>query len=204
MDGRYVVYLNEGEVANLRLSNTYKNILLRTDTENQDPAEREYAIDKYRAAVMFLKNIEKRRSTVLRVTEAIMDYQREFLDKGVEALRPLALSEIAERVGMHESTISRVTSSKYVDTPQGLFELKYFFSSSIESNDGEAASSRSIKNKIRELIDSESPCHPLSDDKIAKILILQGFTIARRTVAKYREQLKILPTNLRRQGENNR
>jgi RNA polymerase sigma-54 factor len=199
IDGRYVTYLNEGDVANLRLSSTYRNILLRDDV-NQDPKEREYALDKFRAAVMFIKNIEKRRNTVLRVTEAIMEYQKEFLEHGVESLRPLSLAEIADRVGMHESTISRVTSGKYVDTPQGLLELKYFFSSSIQSDDGEAASSRSIKSKIRELIDAEDPRRPLSDDKIAQQLQKLGFSIARRTVAKYREQLKILPTSMRRQS----
>ena len=132
--------------------------------------------------VMFMRNVEKRRNTVLRVTEAIVDYQREFLEHGVEALRPLALSEIADRVSMHESTISRVTSSKYVDTPQGLFELKYFFSSAIETRGGEAASSRAIKNKISEVVENEDKRKPLSDDKIAKLLKSQGFSIARRTV----------------------
>lgn len=197
VDGRFVTYLNEGEVAHLRINNTYRDILLR-DKQGANREEREYAIDKFRAAVMFIKNVEKRRNTVLRVTESIMEHQREFLERGVEALRPLALSEIAEKVGMHESTISRVTSSKYVDTPQGLFELKYFFSSAIESADGAATSSRSIRQKIGEMIGAENPERPLSDDKIAKTLIGQGFSIARRTVAKYREQLRILPTNLRR------
>lgn len=197
MDGEYVCYLHEGEVAHLRLNNKYKEILLG-DPEGQDPTEREYALDKYRAAVMFLKNIEKRRSTILRVTESIMEYQREFLERGVEALRPLALSEIAERVSMHESTISRVTSGKYVDTPRGLFELKFFFSSAIEAEDGEAVSSRAIRRKIKELIDAEDRKKPLSDDRIAKILQGEGFSIARRTVAKYRTQMNILPTNLRR------
>ncbi len=200
IDGRYVTYLNEGDVAHLRLSSTYRNILLREDVENQDPKEREYALDKFRAAVMFIKNIEKRRNTVLRVTEAIMEYQKEFLEHGVESLRPLSLAEIADRVGMHESTISRVTSGKYVDTPQGLLELKFFFSSAIQSDDGEAASSRAIKSKIRELIDAEDSRRPLSDDKIAQQLQTLGFSIARRTVAKYREQLKILPTSMRRQS----
>jgi len=198
---QYVTYLNEGRVAHLHLNSVYKDILIRSGDPNQDPKAREYALDKYRSAVMFIKNVEKRRNTVLRVTEAIMDYQREFLERGVEALRPLSLNEIATRVGMHESTISRVTSSKYVDTPRGLFELKFFFSSAIESRHGEAASSRSIKQKIQELIAAENPKHPLSDDKIATVLKAEGFSIARRTIAKYREQLKILPTNMRRQSK---
>lgn len=198
MDGKYVTYLNEGEVAHLHLNREYKNILL-DDSKDQDPKIREYALEKYRAAAMFIKNVERRRNTVLRVTEAIMEYQHEFLEKGVEALRPLALSEIAERVELHESTVSRVTSNKYVDTPQGMFLLKYFFSSAIESQGGDATSSRSIKQKIQEMIDNEDPKKPLSDDKVAKALKAEGFSIARRTVAKYREQMKILPTNLRKQ-----
>jgi RNA polymerase sigma-54 factor len=198
---QYVTYLNEGRVAHLHLNSAYKDMLIRGDDPSQDPKAREYALEKYRSAVMFIKNVEKRRNTVLRVTEAIMEYQREFLEKGVEALRPLALSEIATRVGMHESTISRVTSNKYVDTPRGLFELKFFFSSAIESRHGEAASSRSIKQKIQELIAAENPKRPLSDDKIAQALKAEGFSIARRTIAKYREQLKILPTNLRKQNK---
>jgi RNA polymerase sigma-54 factor len=199
IDGKYICYLNEGQIAHLRLSNTYKEILM-SDAPGRDPKEKEYALEKYRAAVMFIKNIEKRRSTVLKVTQAIMDYQQEFLEHGVEALRPLALSEIANVVSMHESTISRVTSTKYVDTPQGLFQLKFFFSSAIESNSGEAASSRSIKQMIQELVNSEDPKRPLSDDKIASLLLKSGFSIARRTVAKYREQLRILPTNMRRKA----
>jgi RNA polymerase sigma-54 factor len=198
IEGRYICYLNEGRIAHLRLSDTYKQILL-DDPKNRDTDERQYAVDKYRAAVMFIKNIEKRRSTVLRVTEAIMEYQRDFLEHGVSALHPLSLTDIAQVVGMDESTISRVTSSKYVDTPQGLFLLKYFFSSGIDYSDGNAVSSRAVKQNIRDLIEKEDPAHPLSDDKLAKILKSQGFTLARRTVAKYREQLKILPTNLRKQ-----
>ena len=196
---KYVVSLQEGQVAHLRLSSVYRDLLVRGPGPGQNSKDREYALDKYRSAAMFIKNIERRRNTVLRVTEAIMEHQREFLEKGVEALRPLSLSEIAEKVGLHESTVSRVTSSKYVDTPQGLFELKFFFSSAIESDSGEAASSRSVKRKIQDIIADEDLRRPLSDDKIAKILKDRGFSIARRTVAKYREQLKILPTNLRRQ-----
>lgn len=201
IDGAYITYLNERQVAHLRLSNVYKEILLKGNGAEQDPQTREYALEKYRSAVMFIKNIEKRRSTVLRVTECIMEYQREFLERGVEALRPLALSEIASQVGMHESTISRVTSGKYVDTPQGLYELKFFFSSGIESSSGEAASSRSIKQKIMEMVGREDPRRPLSDDRITQKLKAEGFTIARRTVAKYREQLKILPTSLRKKND---
>ncbi len=158
----------------------------------------DYASEKYKNAVWLIRNIEKRKSTILRVTEAIMDYQKDFLDKGIEHLRPLTLRDIAERVGMHESTIARVTTKKYVETPRGLYELKYFFSSGLETDEGEAASSRSIKELLTQIIDAEDKRRPLSDQKIADILRQKGFQIARRTVAKYREQLKILPAKLRK------
>jgi RNA polymerase sigma-54 factor len=158
----------------------------------------DYASEKYKSAVWLIRNIEKRKSTILRVTESIMDYQKEFLEKGIEHLRPLTLRDIAERVGMHESTIARVTTKKYVETPRGIFELKYFFSSGLETDDGEAASSRSIKELLTQMIEAEDRRRPLSDQKIADMLRAKGFQIARRTVAKYREQLKILPAKLRK------
>jgi RNA polymerase sigma-54 factor len=157
-----------------------------------------YAHEKYKNAVWLIKNIEKRKTTVLRVTEAIMDYQQEFLEKGIEHLRPLTLRNIAEVVGMHESTIARVTTHKYVETPRGIFELKFFFSSGLETDGGDDASSRSIKEIITQLIDAEDAKKPLSDQKIADMLKGRGIQIARRTVAKYREQLKILPAKLRK------
>ncbi|HBF34194.1 TPA: RNA polymerase sigma-54 factor [Candidatus Sumerlaeota bacterium] len=200
MEDRYIIYLNEGEMSQLRLNTDYRQILLNGKSADEEETKtREYALEKYRSAVLFIKNIEKRRNTILRVTEAIMDHQREFLEKGVQFIRPLALGEIAARVGMHESTISRVTRSKYVDTPQGMFELKYFFSSALESHNGEEASaSTAVRQKILELVDNEDPMRPLSDDKIAKLLAAKSINIARRTVTKYREQLKILPTTMRR------
>jgi RNA polymerase sigma-54 factor len=173
---------------------------MRLRREALSREEIEYLKEKHRNAEMLIKNIEKRKSTILRVTEAIVDVQREFLTRGVEALRPLTLREVADMVGMHESTIARVTSKKYVDTPQGTFPLKYFFSSAIQSKDGgEASSSRSIRDKLAAMIGREDPRHPLSDQKLADMLAREGHEIARRTVAKYREQLKILPTKLRKQ-----
>ncbi len=198
IDGRNIYSLNEGSSSRLRISKIYKDIL-RNQKESLDPKEREYAQERLRSAVMLLKNIEKRKSTILRVTEAIMEHQKEFLAKGITALRPLTLREIAEVVGMHEATISRVTSGKYVETPQGLFELKFFFSSGIESDSGEATSSRAIKDLIAEMIGKEDLKKPLSDEKLAKMIHAKGFQIARRTVAKYREQMKILPAKMRRE-----
>ncbi|MCX7045124.1 MAG: RNA polymerase factor sigma-54 [Candidatus Sumerlaeota bacterium] len=197
VDGRYIYYLNEGETGRLRINDYYRN-LLRNSAAVMTDKEREYAVDKYKSALWLIKNIEKRKSTILMVTEAIMDYQRDFLDKGVESLRPLTLKVIADQVGMHESTIARVTNSKYVETPRGIFSLKYFFSSSLETSEGEAASSRSIREKIRLMIEAEDLRKPLSDQKIAAMLSQSGVTIARRTVAKYREQMKILPAKMRK------
>ena len=160
--------------------------------------DKEFAKDKYSQAVWLIRNIEKRKSTILRVTEAIMEYQRDFLDKGIEFLKPLTLKDIAQVVGMHESTVARVTSSKYVETPRGVFELKFFFSSHLETDGGESTSSRSVKNIIEEIISKEDEKKPFSDLKITNMLNERGIQIARRTVAKYREQLKILPAKLRK------
>lgn len=200
IDGELTIFLNEGSSGHLSINRLYRR-LLRMQEKALTREEKAYAMEKFRGALMLIKNIEKRKSTILRVTEAIMEVQREFLTKGVEVLKPLTLREVADMVGMHESTIARVTSSKYVETPQGLFPLKYFFSSSIESsNAGGAVSSRSIKDKLGALVEGENPKRPLSDQKIVEILNKEGFDIARRTVAKYRDQLKILPAKLRRQA----
>ncbi len=199
IDGKLSIYVNEGQSSRLSVNRMYRQ-MLRLQAGALTREDKAYATEKFRGALMLIKNIEKRKSTILRVTESIMEVQREFLDKGVEALKPLTLREIADMVGMHESTIARVTSKKFVETPQGLFSLKFFFSSGIESltGEGDAVSSRAIKDKLADLISKENGRQPLSDQKIAEILNKQGFQIARRTVAKYREQLKILPAKLRR------
>ncbi|MCB2154639.1 RNA polymerase factor sigma-54 [bacterium] len=200
IEGRYMYFLNEGDAGRLRVASAYRRMLARkAAAEGKDSSDAQYAQEKYKNAVWLIKNIEKRKSTVLRVTEAIMNYQKDFLEKGIEHLHPLTLRNIAEVVGMHESTIARVTTGKYVETPRGIFELKFFFSSGLETDSGEDASSRSIKEMITQLIQAEDTKHPLSDQKIADMLRDKGIQIARRTVAKYREQLKILPAKLRKQ-----
>lgn len=201
IDGEMMITLNEGRTGHLSVNRLYRR-MLRLQRSSFTKEEKDYAQEKFRSALMLIKNVEKRKSTILRVTEAIMEVQREFLDKGVEALRPLTLREIADVVGMHESTIARVTSKKYVETPQGVYLLKYFFSSSIASTNGtgEAVSSRSIKEKLSQLIADEDPKKPFSDQKLSETLNRSGYSIARRTVAKYREQLKILPAKLRREA----
>jgi RNA polymerase sigma-54 factor len=197
IDGELMIFLNEGQTGRLSVDRFYRR-LIRQQAKALTREEKDYALDKYRSALALIKNIEKRKSTILRVTEAIMEVQRPFLEKGVSALKPLTLREVADMVGMHESTVARVTSRKYVETPQGTFSLKYFFSSSIESEGNDAVSSRAIKDRIQQIIEEESPKKPYSDQKIADMLKTESFDIARRTVAKYREQMKILPAKFRR------
>lgn len=199
IDGEMMIYLNEGLTRRLSVDRYYRR-LIRKHAQAMTGAEREYAMEKYRAALTLIKNIEKRKSTILRVTEAIMEVQRPFLDHGVEVLKPLTLREVADMVSMHESTVARVTSRKYVETPQGTYPLKFFFSSSIDSEGTDAVSSRVIKDKLQSIIGAEDQRRPMSDQKIVELLRKSGYDIARRTVAKYREQLKILPAKYRRQA----
>ena len=197
VDEDYVVFMNEGRTAGLRLNQYYRQLLSSPDAFSSQ--EKEFAQEKLKSAVWLLRNIEKRKSTILKVSEAIMDFQREFLDKGTPGLRPLTLREIAEVVGMHESTVARVTTGKYIDTPRGVYELKYFFSPGLQTDTGEDASSTSIKEMLNQMVAAEDPRRPLSDQRLAEMLQERGITIARRTVAKYREQLRILSAKLRKQ-----
>ena len=184
-------------MSGLRLNDYYRQLLTTPDMFT--PKEKDFAQEKLRSAVWLLKNIEKRKNTILKVSEAIMDFQKEFLEKGTPGLRPLTLREIAEVVGMHESTVARVTTGKYIDTPRGVFELKYFFSPGLQTDSGEDASSTSIKDMLARMIGNEDPARPLNDQRLSEMLQEEGVTIARRTVAKYREQLRILPAKLRKQ-----
>lgn len=197
VDEKYMIFLNEGKTSGLRINNYYRSLLNRSG--GFDAKEREFAEGKYKAAIWLIKNIEKRKSTILKVTEAVMTFQKEFLEKGTKALRPLTLKEIAEVVGMHESTVARVTTNKYVETPRGIFELKYFFSPGLETDSGEEASSTSIKEMLGQLIAGENPKKPYSDQKLAEMIQQRGINIARRTVAKYREQMHILSAKMRKQ-----
>jgi RNA polymerase sigma-54 factor len=151
----------------------------------------EYVQDKMRSALWLIKSIHQRQRTIYKVTKSIVKFQRTFFDQGIEYLKPLVLRDVAEDIQMHESTISRVTTNKYVHTPQGLFELKYFFNSGINTTGGESIASESVKNKIEEIIGAEDSCKPYSDQKIVEILKKNGIEIARRTVTKYREMLGI-------------
>ncbi len=192
----YVVMLNEEGLPNLRLSSFY---LDARSGGSLDAKADEYVSDKMRAAQWLIKSIQQRQRTIFRVAKSIVKFQREFLERGVEGLRPLVLREVAEDIGMHESTISRVTTNKYMQTPQGLYELKYFFNSGLStSGGGEDVSSESVKSRIREIIDKENPAKPLSDQKIAEMLSDATVNIARRTVTKYREMMRIGSSSDRR------
>ncbi len=193
MGNEYVVVLNEDGIPRLRVNSLYRS-LLRSSTDDA----KQYVEQKLRSAVWLIKSVDQRQRTLRKVTQSIVKFQREFLDKGLACLRPLSLRDVGEDIGMHESTISRVTTNKYVETPQGLFELKYFFHSGIASGDGEMVSSVSVKKMIQDLLANEDPAKPLSDQEVAQILKGRALVIARRTVAKYREELGILPSHQRR------
>ena len=191
----YMVSLNEDGLPRLRISNFYKNVL---QGKGANDTTQEYIQEKLRSAVWLIKSIHQRQRTIYKVTESIVKHQREFFDKGPAFIKPMILRDIANDIGMHESTVSRVTTAKYVHTPRGIFELKYFFNSGINTDDGDALASESVKLKIKELVSAEEPKNPLSDQKIVDLLKKDGIQIARRTVAKYRDVLKILPSSKRK------
>jgi RNA polymerase sigma-54 factor len=193
MGSDYVVTLNEDGIPRLRVNSLYRSLL-----RNSGDDARQYVEQKLRSAMWLIKSVDQRQRTLRKVSQSIVKFQKEFLDKGLPYLRPLSLRDVGEDIGMHESTISRVTTNKYVETPQGLFELKFFFHSGIASGDGAMVSSVSVKKMIQDLLANEDPSKPLSDQEVAQILKGRGLTIARRTVAKYREELGILPSHQRR------
>ncbi len=195
----YVVSLNEDGLPKLKISNFYKNMLKGGANPTGDQKATEYIQEKLKSAVWLIKSIHQRQRTIFKVTDSIVKHQREFFEKGAGFLKPMVLRDIANDIGMHESTVSRVTTSKYVHTPQGIYELKYFFNSGISSSDGgEELASESVKLKLKEIVSKEDPKKPLSDQKLVELLRKEGIDIARRTVAKYRDVLKILPSSQRK------
>lgn len=192
----YKIALNDDGLPRLRISPTYRRMLDGKEPGSEET--RNYVKDKLRSALWLLKSVDQRQRTIYKVAESIVKHQRAFLEHGVTQLRPLVLRDVATDIGMHESTVSRVVANKYMHTPRGVFEMRFFFHSGITSSLGEAISSVTIKDKIRKMIDSEDAAHPLSDSRIAEILGRQGLPLARRTVAKYREELRIPPSNLRK------
>jgi len=192
----YKILLNDDGLPKLRISPTYKRML-----DNKEPGSEEtraYVKDKLRSALWLLKSVDQRQRTIYKVAESIVRHQRAFLDHGVTQLRPLVLRDVASDIGMHESTVSRVVANKYMHTPRGVYEMRFFFHSGITSTMGEAVSSVSIKNRIRKMIEEEDAARPLSDSRIAEVLGAEGLPLARRTVAKYREALRLPPSNLRK------
>ncbi|MCA9537908.1 MAG: RNA polymerase factor sigma-54 [Myxococcales bacterium] len=192
-EGVYRAMLNEDGMPRLRISAFYRNALKQAETSET----KKYVTEKLNSAAWLIRSIQQRQKTIVKVTESIIKFQGAFFEKGVEHLKPLILRDVAEDIGMHESTVSRVTTNKYVHTPQGIYELKYFFNSSIQGDDGDLAS-EAVKSKIKALIAVEDPKRPHSDQKLVDLLKDDGVKIARRTVAKYREAMGILPSSKRR------
>ena len=199
VEDQYVAMLNEDGLPQLRISPVYRRLLDKNGAGTPENDEtRAYVKDKFRSALWLIKSVDQRQKTIHKVATSIINFQREFLDHGIEHLRPLVLRDVANDIGMHESTVSRVVNNKYMHTPQGVFELKYFFHSGISSSYGESVSSVTIKQRIRKIIENEDPRKPLSDSKIVSILQKEGLMLARRTIAKYREELKIPTSNQRK------
>lgn len=194
----FMIVLNEDGMPKLRISPYYKNILASAQKDS-NKVTKEYVQEKLRSAVWLIRSIHNRQKTIYKVTEAIVRRQRDFFEKGVQLLKPMILKDVANDIGMHESTISRVTTNKFVHTPVGIFELKYFFNSSINSADGsDSLASEAVKEKIRQMVSKEDAKNPLSDQKIVELLRVENIEIARRTVAKYRDMLGILSSGKRK------
>lgn len=193
--GEYVVSMNNDHQPHLRISNTYKDLIARAETSSE---VREYIRDKIRAGKFLIKSLHQRQDTILNIAREIVKRQKDFLDHGVTHLRPMTMAQIAEVVGVHETTVSRAVSGKYMDTPQGLVEMRFFFTSGVQTANGEGMSNTGVKDIINEMVKNEDPAKPLSDDKIVQKLKERNIVIARRTVAKYRTELNILPSHLRK------
>ena len=196
IDGEYKVFLNDAGLPRLRISKTYQDIA--RDKKKFQGENKEFINQRMNSAHWMIQAIEQRRQTMLKVMNFIVDRQRDFFEKGVEYLKPLTLREVADVINMHESTVSRVTNEKYVQTPRGLLPLKFFFSSGLSTTTGEDASARAIRAQIQKMVGDEGPKNPLTDQQIVEMFAQRGVKIARRTVAKYRDQLSILPARMRK------
>jgi RNA polymerase sigma-54 factor len=195
MDDGWHVFMNEDDVPQLRLSHVYRKLLAR---DAADREVRNYVKERFTAALQLMKSIEQRKHTILRVCQSIIQRQEEFLEYGADHLKPMMIKEVAEEVGVHPSTVSRAVSSKYAHTPQGVLELRSFFSESVNGPEGSGMSLQTLKRLVKKMIDEEDSAHPLTDDQIAKKLAEGGIQVTRRTVAKYREDLRIPSTHQRR------
>jgi len=191
----FAVTTNNEQIPHLRISNTYKDLMA---TSGNSAEVVNYIREKIRAGKFLIKSLHQRQQTILNIGMEIVKRQREFMEKGVAFLKPMTMVQVAEVVGVHETTVSRAVSNKYIQTPQGIFEMKYFFTAGIQTASGEGMSNTSVKDMIAEMFKKEDPTKPLSDQEIVKMLQEKGIVIARRTVAKYRSELNILPSNLRK------
>lgn len=196
VDGEFFVRLADERLSDLNINTEYHEVIKKSGLDKDG---KDYVRSKLEAAKWLQRNIAQRQQTILKVAQAIVNYQKEFLEKGIEHIRPLTLQIIADEIGVHESTVARTTRGKYIQTPQGLYELKYFFSSGVSSDNGDAQASKAVQAYIQKIVDNEDPFKPFSDQKIADLLKKEGTNIARRTVTKYREALNIPSTTKRKQ-----
>ncbi len=191
----WLVIMNDEDMPQLRLNPAYKRLMTR---DGNDRDTRNYVKDRYKSAIQLIKNIEQRKQTIAKVCYSIVARQQDFLERGIDQLKPMMIKEVAEEIGVHPSTVSRAVANKYVHTPQGVFELRYFFSESVQGPEGGGTSLLILKRRVKKLIEEEDPCRPLTDEQITRILQSQGIQVTRRTVAKYREDMKIPSTHQRR------
>jgi len=196
VDGDYQIILNNEQIPHLRISNLYKDIIASGNTQSSEV--KNYVRDKIRSGKFLIRSIHQRQETIFNIVQQIVSRQRDFLDHGASHLKPMTMAEVADAVGVHETTVSRAVSGKYMATPQGVFEMKYFFTSGYQTATGESLSNTSVKEAILDLVKHENGSAPLSDHEIVEILGERGIPIARRTVAKYRGELNILPSHMRR------
>ncbi|MFL6504052.1 MAG: RNA polymerase factor sigma-54 [Candidatus Udaeobacter sp.] len=196
VDGEYQIAFNNEQIPHLRISNLYKDIIASGDAQTGDV--KDYIRDKIRSGKFLIRSIHQRQQTIMNIAQQIVSRQRDFLEHGSSHLKPMTMAEVADAVGVHETTVSRAVSGKYMATPQGVFEMKYFFTGGYETATGESLSNISVKQSILDLVKHESGSAPLSDQEIVEILTERGIPIARRTVAKYRSELNILPSHMRR------
>jgi len=196
VDGEYQISFNNEQIPHLRISNLYKDIIASGNTQTSDV--KDYIRDKIRSGKFLIRSIHQRQQTIMNIAQQIVSRQRDFLDFGTSHLKPMTMAEVAETVGVHETTVSRAVSGKYMSTPQGVFEMKYFFTGGYQTATGESLSNTSVKQAVLDLVKHENGSAPLSDHEIVEILSERGIPIARRTVAKYRSELNILPSHMRR------
>jgi len=192
----YVITLNDDDIPQLRLNGEYKRMVDREQEPNKDV--RNYVKERYASALQLIKNIEQRKQTILRVCQSIVRRQGDFLEFGIDHLKPMMIKEVAEEIGVHPSTVSRAVASKYTHTPQGVFELRYFFSEAVQGPSGSATPLLIVKRRVKKMIEDENSAHPLTDEQITARLQAEGIQVTRRTVAKYREDMKIPSTHQRR------